>query len=231
MGAGRALFERTTKPPYVFVRARIRSALERRAGISTEGCLTPEELGFSGQYQERYEPSQWLTLRRVLPPRRVTEHDVFIDFGSGMGRVVYQAAVGYPFRRVIGVELSERLHEIAVNNIERNRYRFRCDDVQLVHADVLEFDIPDDVSVVYLSNPFSGPILASVLKRLLHTVERNPRRLRIVYFNPVEERRILDAGFTISKTVRGLRPTAEWSRSNSTRLYEMRPPAARGGRQ
>ncbi len=221
MGAGRTLFERTIKPPYVFVRARIRSALERRAGITTEGSYTQEELGFSGQHQERYGPSNWLSLRRALPPRRVTVDDVFIDFGSGMGRVVYQAAKSYSFRRVIGVELSERLHDIAVDNIERNRYRFRCQDVQLVHADALEYDIPDDVSVVYLGNPFSGPVLATVLERLLHTIERNPRRLRIVYFNPVEERRLLEAGFKITRTVRGLRPTEDWSRSNSTRLYEI----------
>ncbi len=221
MGAARGIFDRTTKPPYVFVRNRITSALERRAGIRTAGRMTPEELGFSGQYQERYEPSNWLALRRVLPPRRVTHEDVFIDLGSGMGRIIYQAAAGYPFRRVVGVELSERLHEIAVGNIERNRHRLLCKDVQLVRSDVLEYDIPDDVSVVYLGNPFSGPILATVVERLMASVKRNPRRLRIVYFNPVEERRLLEAGLVLTKTVRGLRPGAEWSRSNSTRLYEV----------
>ncbi len=221
MVAVRALFDRTTKPPYVFLRAQVRSALERRAGISTEGVFTPEELGFSGQYQERYEPSHWTTLRRILPPRGVTAQDVFIDFGSGMGRVVYQAAMSYPFHRVIGVEISERLHEIAVGNIERNRHRLRCDDVELIHADALEYDIPRDVSVVYLGNPFSGPVLATVLGRLVETVELNPRRLRLIYFNPVEESRVLNVGFHVVDTVRGLRPTKEWSRSNSTRLYEI----------
>ncbi len=222
MGAARTLFDRTTKPPYVFVRDRTLAVLERRAGIRTLGRLTPEELGFSGEYQERYEPSNWLALRRVLPPRRVTQDDVFIDFGSGMGRVVYQAASKYPFRRVIGVEISDRLHVIALDNIERNRHRFRCHDVQLVHSDAREYEIPEDVSVVYLGNPFSGPVFATVLERLMATLERNPRRMRIVYFNPVEERRLLDAGFQITKIGRGLRPNAEWSRSNSTRLYEIR---------
>jgi hypothetical protein len=221
MGTARSLFDRTLKPPYVFVRDRFATALDRRAGIHTEGHFTPEELGFSGRHRVRYKPSNWFALRRVLPPRRVSSEDVFIDFGSGMGRIVYQAASGYPFRRVIGVELSERMHAIAVENIERTRHRLRCADVELVCSDALEYEIPEDVSVVYLGNPFSGPVFATVLERLLATVERNPRRLRIVYFNPVEERRLLDAGFRVTKAIRGLRPGAEWSRSNSTRLYEL----------
>lgn len=221
MGVARALFERTTKPPYVFVRDRTMSVLERRAGISTVGNITPEELGFSGEHQERYGPSNWLSLRRVLSPRQVTPSDVFIDFGSGMGRVVYQAAAGYAFRRVIGVELSGRMHAIAVDNIERNRHRFRCGDVQLVQADAREYDIPDDVSVVYFGNPFSGPVFETVLEHLMLTLKNNPRRMRIVYFNPVEERRLLEAGFKVTKVAHGLRPSAEWSRSNSTRLYEL----------
>lgn len=220
-GTARALFDRTVKPPYVFVRNRAIRALERRAGIRTEGHFTPEELGISGEHQVCYKPSNWLALRRVLPPGEVRPADVFVDFGSGMGRVVYQAARSYPFRRVIGVELSARMHAVAVDNIERNRHLFGHTDVRLVRCDVREFEIPDDVTVVYLSNPFLGPIFASVIGRLLATVDRNPRRLRVVYFNPIEEGLLLEAGFRVAKTIRGLRPTAEWSRSNSTRLYEI----------
>lgn len=79
------------------------------------------------------------------------------------------------------------------------------------------------MTVVYLGNPFSGPILASVLDRLVKTTEDAPRRLRIVYTNPVEEQMVLEHGFVLTKRLRGLRPTEEWSRSNSTRLYERLP--------
>lgn len=217
----RTLFDLLVKPPYVFVRGWVTATLDRHAGIRTDGLFTLEELGISGEHHVHYEPSKWLVLRRVLPPRHVTSEDVFVDFGSGMGRIVYQAARSYPFRRVIGVELSQRMHAIAVDNIERNRHRFGRSDVRLVHCDAREFEIPDDVTVVYMANPFSGPIFASVLERLLASVERNPRRLRIVYFNPAEERLLLEAGFRITKNIRGLRPTREWSLANTTRLYEL----------
>jgi hypothetical protein len=98
----------------------------------------------------------------------------------------------------------------------------RCRDVELVVADAREHQVPDDVSVVYFGNPFSGAIFAAVVERLVRSVERKPRRLRVVYFNPVEHRTLIDAGFDVTKTVRGLRPGAEWSRSNSVRMYELR---------
>ena len=33
--------------------------------------------------------------------------DVFVDFGSGKGRMVYIATHSYPFKKVIGVDISE----------------------------------------------------------------------------------------------------------------------------
>lgn len=222
-GRVRGLFNRAVKPPYIWLRRGITHALERRAGIRTEGHFTPEELGLSPDNQQRYQPSSWLALRRLLPPSDVQPSEVFIDFGSGMGRIVYQAAARYPFCRVIGVELSERLHAVAQDNIERTRERLRCQDVQLVLADALTYEIPDDVTVVYLGNPFTGSIFESVVRRLVESVERNPRRLRVLYFNPVEEKLLLAAGFRIVRRLRGMRPTAEWSRSNSMRMYELTP--------
>jgi SAM-dependent methyltransferase len=223
VGPLRAMFNRTLKPPYVFARGQVTRALERRAGIETEGHFSPEELGLSAENQQRYQPSNWLALRRVLPPNEVTHDDVFIDFGSGMGRIVFQAAARYPFRRVIGIELSDRLHAVAERNIARNRDRLRCQDVRLVLGDALEYDLPDDVTVVYFGNPFTGPIFDTVVRKLVASVERNPRTLRVLYFNPVEERLLVTVGFRPVKRLRGMRPTAEWSRANSMMMYEFKP--------
>ena len=57
-----------------------------------------------------YQASGWSYLRRALPRSEVDQHDVFVDFGCGKGRVVYQAA-HYPLRRVIGVEIAPELSE------------------------------------------------------------------------------------------------------------------------
>ncbi|MEA2149158.1 MAG: hypothetical protein QOD69_988 [Solirubrobacteraceae bacterium] len=150
---------------------------------------------------------------RILPVRDVGAGDVFVDLGSGTGRVVHQAAARYPFRRVVGVEPSGRLHDIAVADLERNGVRLRCKDVELVNADALTYEIPDDVTVIHVGKPVSGPALSAVMDRLVASAQRNPRRLRLLTRVPVEEEQMLAAGFR--RTRRWLRPGEEWSRDAS----------------
>jgi SAM-dependent methyltransferase len=142
--------------------------------------------------------------------RDVAADDVFVDLGSGTGRVVRRAAARYPFRRVVGVEPSGRLHDIAVAELERHRARLRCKDIELVNADALTYAIPDDATVVHVGDPVRGPVLAAVMQRLVASAERNPRRLRLLSRNPVEEERMLAAGFR--RTRHRLGRGEEWSR-------------------
>jgi hypothetical protein len=217
----RSLFNATVKPIYVAARSAGIGLLERRAHIKTTGHLTPEQLGFSPEHRVRYEPAQWFALARILPRREVSSADVLVDFGSGMGRVVYQAASRYRLARVEGVELSAELTAVAIDNIKRNRGRMRCEDIRLVTADALEYKIPDDITIAFFANPFTGPIFQSVVDRLVASVERHPRRLRVIYLNPVEEQMLLDAGFRVVRRLRGLRPGRQWARSNSTVMYQL----------
>ncbi len=227
MTTARALFDRLVKPAYVRARDAVNGVLERRHHITTMGTIQLEDLGVGGKGRNHYQPSEWMVLRRILPRQEVGADDVFIDVGSGMGRVVFQAA-GYPFRRVIGVELSEELNQVARSNIQNNRGRLLCQDVELVTADATDYELPDDVTVAYFANPFTGEIFRTVIEQLLASVDRQPRRLRLVYRNPVEHDYLMSTGrFRPVRRLRGFRPTREWSVSNSTRMYEVtaRPPA------
>jgi 16S rRNA G966 N2-methylase RsmD len=182
------------RAPYSWLRRTIRELLfERRYGVRTAGRIGLDELGVADEDRVYYIPANWWTLRRTLPRREMTADDVFIDLGSGMGRMVLEAT-RYPFKRVIGVELSRDLHDIARTNLERGRQRRRCGDVQLVHSDVLEYDVPDDVTVVFMNNPFRGPVFVTVVERLVASVDRNPRQVTLIYYNPVEEAALLATG-------------------------------------
>lgn len=216
----RRAFDLGPKPAYVVLRRLIIRTLERRAGIYTAGHVELKDLGLDSEDRSGHKPSHWFTLHRILPIAEVSDRDVFIDFGSGMGRIVYQAAARYPFARVIGVESSEVLHRVAQENLERTRARLRSAEVQLVCADAMDYQVPDDVTIAFFNNPFTGHIFASVIEQLIASLERNARRMRIIYFNPVEDRYLRQAGFQVVKRGRGLRPTREWSWSNSARVYE-----------
>jgi hypothetical protein len=167
--------------------------MELRYGIRTEGDIDLEELGVAAEHRLGYEGSHWVGVRRVLRRLAVTRDDVFADFGSGKGPAVLVAAT-FPFRRATGVEISDDLTRSARRNLERSRLRPRSAGVEFVTADVLEYEIPDDLTVVYLYNPFTGLLFARFLERLLHSLERRPRPLRLVYNYPFEHDYVIESG-------------------------------------
>ena len=168
-----------------------------------------------------YKPSSWTTLSRVLRPREVGPEDVFIDFGCGKGRVLFLAAK-LPVKRVIGIELSPQLSAAARANIYRQRAELKCPDVEVVTADALDYDIPDDVTIAFFYNPFQGQVFASVVQKLLASVGRNPRRLRIIYRAPIEHELLVATGrVRLVRRARGWRPGSNWSRTQSIHLYEV----------
>ena len=78
----------------------IRLAFERGDMADTSSEVRLEEIGLGHPERTLYSPSSWLFLPRVMRSLEVRPSDVFVDFRSGKGRVVYQAA-RYPFGRVL----------------------------------------------------------------------------------------------------------------------------------
>ncbi len=150
-----------------------------------------------------YEPSGWLCLRWALRQLRPGPTDTFVDFGCGKGRVICEAA-RLPFFTVIGVEVSQPLVSSARANVERDRANFKCQQVEVVNADAAEWPVPDDMTVAYLYHPFAGDTFRRVINNVIRSIERNPRRVQLVYACPVLEDRVADTGyFRLVKRRRG----------------------------
>jgi SAM-dependent methyltransferase len=108
----------------------------------------------------------------------------FIDMGSGKGRVLFVAAE-YPFRKVIGVEFSNALHDDAVANLRRYKHpKRRCADIEPVHVDARDFEFPDDNLVIYLFNPFGPEVMERMLANLERSLETHPRHAIVVMLWP-----------------------------------------------
>ena len=195
---------------------------ERGDFIDTSEQVTPAQLGWEDPDRTRYEASGWFFLRRALRRRDVRPgEDVFVDFGSGKGRVVFQAAARYPFKRVIGVELAESLNVVARENLARNRHRLKCQDVEIVTSDAASYEIPPDMTIAYFYSPFTGELFQRVIDNIVASLERHPRRLRIVYGNPMLESYIEQTGrFELVRRSKGLRPRI---RSRWISIWEARP--------
>jgi hypothetical protein len=169
-------------------------------GVSTS--KTEVEIDHFHPDRVAYEASDWLDLRRALAKRKIRPTDVFIDFGSGKGRIVYQAAK-FPFARVIGVEISPKLNELARQNVDNRRHKLACDNIEFVTVDAADFEVPDDATIAYLYHPFSGGTFEAVIGNIIESLDRNPRRLTVVYQMPWREDYVLGTGrFELVRTLK-----------------------------
>jgi SAM-dependent methyltransferase len=198
--------------------------LERRYGMrpGTLREVDLRELGFDAPGRVAHVPSPWGVLGRILRRREVTGEDVFLDFGCGMGQVLIEAAAHYDFRRVIGVDVVPEFTAVAEDTAERARGRLRCQQIELVTADALGYEVPDDVTVVYLWDPFRAHIFDAAIGNIWASTERNPRRVRVVYSGPVEGARLESVG--AARLMRyGRRPGRPWATAPDLALYEIDP--------
>jgi len=137
-------------------------------------------------YSFPYLPIRPPTARRVvrsLPIGKYSDY-TFVDIGSGKGRMLLLASE-FPFRRIMGVEMRQDLHEQALDNLRRFRNpKVQCSQIECHLADATDFVFPDGKLVVYLFNPFSSEVMSKVLMRLDKSVEQDPREIVLVYVYP-----------------------------------------------
>lgn len=172
--------------PYDWARrakARLNYLAHERGLHDTGVQVDRENLGIDHPKYNRYEASAWRWVPRALRGRKIGPGDVFVDLGSGKGRVVL-AAARYPFGRVIGVEIAESLNEVARENVSAARRKLRCEHIELVTADVTQWQFPQDVNYVYMFNPVEGEAFARVVANLADSVRDHPREVTVIYANP-----------------------------------------------
>lgn len=107
----------------------------------------------------RYHPSPISSVRQALGALErhgvAYERFTFVDVGSGLGRNLLIAAE-YPFRKIIGIEVSRYLHDIGTANLEKYSWPDRkSQSIETRCMDALEFELPDENTVLYFWEPFN----------------------------------------------------------------------------
>jgi len=169
-------------------------------GVDTGGYLSPKEIitghqhdafcyGYSAIAPSVFDESlrRW---RATLSGNGANAAAYsFVDIGAGKGRALLLASQ-LPFRRVIGVEFSAELAEIAESNVARwRKVAHPRTELRVFHQDALAFRWPRAPLLVYLYNPFQ----CDLLERLLERIERwakagaraGSRGVDLLYVNPI----------------------------------------------
>ena len=129
-----------------------------------------------------YYPTRGRAFRKLFSSLRFPPDSVFVDYGSGKGKILLLAAE-CGFRKVIGIEFSEELHQIAQQNILRYG-GVAQQRAELVCADAATFVLRDDENVFYFFNPFEADVLAGVAAQIRASLQRRPRHIWVVFFDP-----------------------------------------------
>lgn len=130
-----------------------------------------------------YDPAPWRSLRCLLQLASLRPDEfTFIDIGCGKGKMLL-AALALPFNRIIGVEFSPLLCQIARNNLASARLiRRRCARVQVSCSDAAEYPIPDEPTIFFFYNPFTYDVMEIVLGNIVDTQLRTPRPRYLIFY-------------------------------------------------
>jgi len=105
-----------------------------------------------------------------------------LDLGSGKGRALLLASA-FPFRKMIGVEYNQALHQVAEQNLLRYPLNVRrCRQIEAHWGDAAEFELPEGPLVLFLYNPFGAPVMERVIDNVTASFHRRPRRIIVIYF-------------------------------------------------
>jgi len=157
-------------PSYLLSRTLDLQNYDREHNIETAGLIELDELGFDSPNKAvgtRYGGMTPWRMKDLLNriPGDLSNH-TFIDIGSGKGAALFQAS-DFPFQKIIGVEFSPELHEIAVRNIASFRSRTqKCHSICSVCGDAGAYEYPEGPWVLFFNTPFGLPVWEKAAENL-----------------------------------------------------------------
>jgi SAM-dependent methyltransferase len=155
-------------------------------GIDTGGIIHASALrSGSGAdiHSFGYGASLPSVIRRAIETCPNLDQASFVDLGCGKG-LPLAVATEYPFRRIVGVELSPALCAVARQNAQQvaaaHPERTR---IEIVESDMLTADLPDGYLIAYLYNPAYPPLLRRLVRRLAER-QAQGAKVMVIYYNP-----------------------------------------------
>ncbi|MFN8265167.1 MAG: class I SAM-dependent methyltransferase [Chitinophagaceae bacterium] len=167
--------------------------------IKTTGNQKLEGLSITGSNRlsaTEYMPVNYSLLEDLLfhVPTEVKQ-GVLLDIGCGKGRAMCVAAAN-GFHKVAGIDIAKELIEEAEINLQSIHNQYKLTESSLHWIDVVEYEIPKDISCVFLFNPFEQNIVETLIRKLLNRGSKTSTPLYVLYASPQHAESFLRNGFT-----------------------------------
>lgn len=170
---------------------------EKKYGINTTGLNNLSDQTIKGNLEEAeiYQGTNYFLLEKLFEKlRTLNANHSLVDFGSGKGRVLAVAAF-FGFKKLTGVEFAQELASESRILLSKFKKKFPTEEFHIIHENAAEYKINMDDEVFFFFNPFNEKIMLSVVKNILRSLKTNPRKIFVVYVNPLHKEIFLSAGF------------------------------------
>ena len=128
-----------------------------------------------------YAPTPIIPFFKMIKNLKLPEKPVFIDYGAGKARAMLLAGETKRFYKIKGLEFSKTLYESAKKNIKSYVEKGGKDCFELIHIDVIQYQIQPEDNIFYFFNPFSEEILQACLNNIFDSLKTKPRKALIIY--------------------------------------------------
>lgn len=170
---------------------------EKKYGINTTGAdelNNLDELGIDIEHATIYMPASYDLLEEIFTQANLSSSKHFIDIGCGKGRALC-VATHFGVQKVTGIDFSKDLCERAKLNLLKTQQQLPSLEFKIVNNDAFYFEIPDDTDCIFMFNPFDEVIMSGVIENIESSLERLPRKMTIIYANPLQKHLFLEQDY------------------------------------
>lgn len=170
-------------------------------GIDTSGSVPAEDCAPDAAMAKQISPyggSQPSIVRAGVAS--LPDHDrfAFVDLGCGKARPLMVASE-FPFRRLVGVEISPALADVARRNaaVIARRYPDRT-PIEIQVADATAVSPPAERVVYFMYHPFGRGLVSALVDNIERQLGQGLQHAFFVYYNPVHAD-VLDRSLRFSR--------------------------------
>jgi SAM-dependent methyltransferase len=168
---------------------------EKRFGMELNQIVSKVELNTIYPTKEHASPYMAVytrNLRELFNEARKTglNFEYFIDVGCGKGKPCFYAKIKFPHAKIIGIDFSNLLIEIANSNKLKV---FPNDNITFINLDATEYKIPQATNLIFLFNPFDNIILEKFIRNNYDNF--HTKKSIIAYANDIHKNTLTKMGF------------------------------------
>ncbi|MEJ7610263.1 MAG: class I SAM-dependent methyltransferase [Ferruginibacter sp.] len=170
---------------------------EKKYGINSTGAdelRSLEEKGIDISHATVYMPASYDLLEMFFARADLRSFNHFLDIGCGKGRAMCVAAA-FGSKKISGVELSKDLYLAAKKNLEEINSLYPLLKCRVYNNDAFYYEIEKDVDCIFMFNPFDDVIMSGVLENIEVSLEQHPRKLTVIYINPLQKHLFFEQGY------------------------------------